>query len=397
MSSSKRHFTVVMRNKEHGLYSSSSPSSAARKAVSKLCADNKKKKVEFSIRETTQLSNKKVYGPYIGYMQKLDKPIELKGRVIRYKPIVKLNKKGGKMKGGVIIEEGSRAIILHPAINTKNPNHKNPNHISKIIHFDNDSEVQNFVSFETRLNEIDRENSYHIPFVSIEKIIHKGEPKYGNIQEYHYEQWLTHHTNDLNAIKKLIGDQNFQNITNDEREFKFNYLVTIEYGGIPIYQFINRIYNGNFIQILLGIVNIFNGILHFYERGINNCSITELNILFLPHDPSKMRMLNFKNYEPIINNSDTELKKMYLIIDIYDLLVILDDILYRMNYEGSLENIEDFKNKYNELEFNKYTNPSNNRNKVIRFFTKYPDLTTKETLDGIRSEILGIITELGGS
>ena len=62
MSSSKRHFRVVMGNKEHGLYISSTPSSAARKAVSKLCADNKKKKVEFSIREITQGSNKKVYG-----------------------------------------------------------------------------------------------------------------------------------------------------------------------------------------------------------------------------------------------------------------------------------------------------------------------------------------------
>ena len=59
MSSSKRHFTVVTGNKEHGIYTSSTPSSAARKAVSKLCADNKNKKVEFSLRETTQESNKK--------------------------------------------------------------------------------------------------------------------------------------------------------------------------------------------------------------------------------------------------------------------------------------------------------------------------------------------------
>lgn len=34
----KRHFKVVIGNTEHGLYISSSPSSAARKAVSKLCA-----------------------------------------------------------------------------------------------------------------------------------------------------------------------------------------------------------------------------------------------------------------------------------------------------------------------------------------------------------------------
>ena len=41
MPSSKRHFTVIINSKEHGLYSSLTPSSAARKAVSKLCADNK--------------------------------------------------------------------------------------------------------------------------------------------------------------------------------------------------------------------------------------------------------------------------------------------------------------------------------------------------------------------
>lgn len=100
MTSLKRHFRVVINSKEHGLYVSSTPSSAARKVVSKLCADNKNRKVEFSIRETTKDSNKKIYGPYIGYMQKLDKPVELEGRVIKYKPIAKLNKKNQKMKGG---------------------------------------------------------------------------------------------------------------------------------------------------------------------------------------------------------------------------------------------------------------------------------------------------------
>ena len=111
-SSTKRHFTVVMENKEHGLYVSSSPSSAARKAVSKLCASNKSKKVEFSIREITQGSKKKTYGPYSGYIEKLKEPIELKGRVIKYKPVAKLSgktgaktavKKGGMRGGGKVM------------------------------------------------------------------------------------------------------------------------------------------------------------------------------------------------------------------------------------------------------------------------------------------------------
>jgi len=107
-SESKRHFTVVMGNKEHGLYISSTPSSAAKKAVTKLCTANKSKKVEFYIREITQGSKKKTYGPYEGYIEKLKEPIELKGRVIKYKPIAKLSgktskklqEKRGRMSGG---------------------------------------------------------------------------------------------------------------------------------------------------------------------------------------------------------------------------------------------------------------------------------------------------------
>jgi hypothetical protein len=99
-SSSKRHFTVVMGGKEHGLYVSSTPSSAARKAVTKLCTANKSKEVEFYMREITQDSKKKTYGPYEGYIEKLKEPIELKGRVIKYKPVAKLSGKTGTKKGG---------------------------------------------------------------------------------------------------------------------------------------------------------------------------------------------------------------------------------------------------------------------------------------------------------
>jgi hypothetical protein len=97
----KRHFTVVMSGKEHGLYVSSTPSSAAKKAVTKLCAANKSKKVQFEIREITQGSKKKTYGPYSGHIEKLKEPIELKGRVIKYKPVAKLSGKSGAKKGGM--------------------------------------------------------------------------------------------------------------------------------------------------------------------------------------------------------------------------------------------------------------------------------------------------------
>jgi ribA/ribD-fused uncharacterized protein len=119
-SSTKRNFTVVIGSKEHGLYVSSSPSSAARKAVSKLCASDKKRKVQFHIREITQKSEKKTYGPYLGYIEKLAKPIELKGRIIRYKPVAKLVKKTGKksvvkkggMRGGYNEGETEKSIFF---------------------------------------------------------------------------------------------------------------------------------------------------------------------------------------------------------------------------------------------------------------------------------------------
>ena len=71
MSSSKRYFTAVIGLKENGLYISSSPSSAARKIVSKLCISRKKKQIEFCVRETTKGSKKKTYGPYLVEIKKM--------------------------------------------------------------------------------------------------------------------------------------------------------------------------------------------------------------------------------------------------------------------------------------------------------------------------------------
>jgi len=128
----KRHFTVVIGNKENGLYVSTTPSSAARKAVTKLCKSNKSKKVEFHIREITQGSKKKTYGPYVGYIEKLKEPIELKGRTIQYKPIAKL--KGKKMSGG---ENVSNINQLYPnyqvsiTIDTLSRNNKNKDNLFK--------------------------------------------------------------------------------------------------------------------------------------------------------------------------------------------------------------------------------------------------------------------------
>ena len=69
--------------------------------VTKLCASNKGKEVEFYIREITQGSKKKTYGPYLGHIEKLKEPIKLKGRIIQYKSVAKLSEKTDKkMRGG---------------------------------------------------------------------------------------------------------------------------------------------------------------------------------------------------------------------------------------------------------------------------------------------------------
>jgi hypothetical protein len=113
------------------LYVSSSPSSAARKAVSKLCATDKKRKVQFHIREITQGSKKKTYGPYLGYIEKLKEPIELKGRIIKYKPVAKLSGKktkteGAKKKDSILVIKAKDGKVSTKKETDKNmkPRHK---------------------------------------------------------------------------------------------------------------------------------------------------------------------------------------------------------------------------------------------------------------------------------
>ena len=95
MLSTKRSFTIVIGSNENGRYISSSPLSVAKKVLSKLLILHKCKKIEFCIRETTKFSKKKVYGPYLGEMKKLENPIE-------YKPSVHIKKEKIiiKMRGG---------------------------------------------------------------------------------------------------------------------------------------------------------------------------------------------------------------------------------------------------------------------------------------------------------
>jgi len=91
--SNKRHFTVIYNKKENGLYQGRSPSSVAKKVVSKLSGG---KKIVFHLRETTQNSKKKIYGPYEGIKKRLDEVVKIGGRVYKHESIVKkLESRGG--------------------------------------------------------------------------------------------------------------------------------------------------------------------------------------------------------------------------------------------------------------------------------------------------------------
>jgi hypothetical protein len=277
MSSSKRHFTVVMNSKEDGIYVSSTPSSAARKAVSKLCVDNKNKKFEFRLRETTQGSNKKVYGPYLGYMEKLDKPIELKGRVIRYKPIAKLVKKSHKMKGGVIIGRGAEGFVLKPNINNLN----NENKVSKLIRATIE-EQEELVKFENKLNEIDEDGTYHVKMLASKRI--KGK--------------------NINNIKNINEN------SRKEMKIRFNFKITYQYGGISIKDFLDDFgeysdrVNEDFLKrILIGILNCFQGLYIFYVNGIVHKDLNNGNIVFFIDKPNVMRIIDWGILLPNVNSN----------------------------------------------------------------------------------------------
>jgi hypothetical protein len=124
--------------------------------------------------------------------------------------------------------------------------------------------------------------------------------------------------NALKCLKKLVNKKNFNNMYRNN--FLFNYLITYEYGGEPISNLINGPYPffTDYNWIIHGFINIFDGILFFYSKGIINCNIHVDNILFRKENPSNWRMINFKvGLEPEDN----------VLTDINNLLEIVNDLL----------------------------------------------------------------------
>ena len=115
-----RYFKIISVNykkiKNEGRYKTKgSPGDAAKKAFTQLSKKYKTNKLTFSIKETTQDSPKKTYGPYLGKKTKLKKPLEIKynGKnkpvIIKYETKIHLVK-DHKQKGGMLSNEEKEKV-----------------------------------------------------------------------------------------------------------------------------------------------------------------------------------------------------------------------------------------------------------------------------------------------
>ena len=202
-------------------------------------------------------------------MQKLDKPVELEGRVIRYKPVARLDKKGGKMIGGKIIGKGNEGIVLRIRYD---------NIVSKLIKIDDETKITNQIKLENKLNKIDPSGKYHVKMISSRRII----------------------PSNINKIDDLPNEQR-----KTLKKFDPNFEIKYEFGGISFLDFFfpkikidftNNSTSSIFLKnILYGLINILDGLYLFYQNGINHNDFTEgTNIVFFIENPQNMRMIDFQ-------------------------------------------------------------------------------------------------------
>jgi hypothetical protein len=102
-----RKFKIIVNSKECGTCSGPTPSVVAKNVVKKLCGSSSKA-VRFSLKECKR-GCERMYGPYQGRMEKLDRPYKRDGKTITYRVVCK---KVLKMRGGVL-NETTRSLDIN--------------------------------------------------------------------------------------------------------------------------------------------------------------------------------------------------------------------------------------------------------------------------------------------
>ena len=92
---SARKFKIIVNSKECGTCSGATPSAVAKKVVKKLCGSSSKV-VRFNLKECKR-GCERMFGPYQGRMEKLDRPFKRDGKTITHRVVCG---KVRKMRGG---------------------------------------------------------------------------------------------------------------------------------------------------------------------------------------------------------------------------------------------------------------------------------------------------------
>jgi len=197
--------------------------------------------------------------------------------------------------GNPIIGRGDYGIVLKPDII-----HGNDNYISKLFILPEYITIQEFEQFETKLNTIDLENRYHVPFIDIVRINE------------------THNLNELDNIDE-------ERYVHSHDSEQYAYIATYEYGGLSINNIImkteyNLIITPLFCrEILNGFLNLLDGIIYFSDNYIHHRDIHAGNIVILLNRPSVMRFIDF--------NCKTIFTARNYIRDIIDILQVLERMI----------------------------------------------------------------------
>lgn len=101
-----RKFKIIVNSKECGTCSGATPSAVAKKVIKKLCGSSSKV-VRFILKECKR-GCERVFGPYQGRMEKLDRPCKRGGKTITHRVICG---KVQKMRGGQLGNDGINLVM----------------------------------------------------------------------------------------------------------------------------------------------------------------------------------------------------------------------------------------------------------------------------------------------